>query len=147
MDLKKEPRGKMVLLYRLSTKRFWWLATGSRNALQALGTGPSGDACQKMFAKKNPSMPIFTHCITPPPKSLVRDKKKKVTVAKVASASQLASHAKFLGEAKKYGGNRIIVDKKEAKQVVLDTLSDAFRPMNFNELYKVRIKRSLIEAF
>ena len=78
MDLKKEPRGKMVLLYRLSTKRFWWLATGSRNALQALGTGPSGDACQKMFAKKNPSMPIFTHCITPPPKSLVRDKKKKV---------------------------------------------------------------------
>ena len=102
---------------------------------------------KKCSQRKNPSMPILTHCITPPPKSLVRDKKKKVTVAKVASASQLASHAKFLGEAKKYGGNRIIVDKKEAKQVVLDTLSDAFRPMNFNELYKVRIKRSLIEAF
>ena len=35
------------------------------------------------------------------------------------------------------GVNRIIVKKNEAKKVIFDALFDAFRPMNFNDIYTV----------
>ena len=37
------------------------------------------------------------------------------------------------------GGGKIVVAKAEAKKIIFDMLSDAFRPMNITELFNVRI--------
>lgn len=117
---------------------------------------------KKCSQKKNPAVPILTRCITPlpnspqPPKGVASQVvcgKKKVLVKGTAtaaskndgkkkklSASAVACHEKWLDTAKKYGGTRVIIEKKVAKQVIFSSLFDAFCPINFNDLYKVRAK-------
>jgi len=114
---------------------------------------------QKCSQKKNPAVPILTRCITPlpnspqPPKGVASQVvcgKKKVPVKgtavtaskndgkkKKASAGAVACHEKWLGIAIKYGGSRVIIDKKVAKKAIFGTLFDAFKPVNFNDLYKL----------
>jgi hypothetical protein len=116
---------------------------------------------EKCSRKKNPLMPILTRCITPlpnspkPPKGfasqvVARGKKEAPVTAtgtassknggktKMPSKGALGIHAKWLEAAKKNGGNRIILDHTKAKKAIFDTLFDAFQPMNFNDMYKVR---------
>ena len=116
---------------------------------------------EKCSKKKNPVMPVLTRCITPlpnspkPPKGVasqvVARGKKEAPVTATGTASSknggktkkpskeaLAVRAKWLEIAKKNGGNQLILDHTKAKKAIFDILFDAFQPMNFNDLYKVR---------
>jgi hypothetical protein len=113
---------------------------------------------EKCSKKKNPVMPVLTRCITPlpnspkPPKGVasqvVARGGKTGTAAssknggkpKKLSKEALGVRAKWLEVAKKNGGTRLILEHTEAKKAIFDTLFDAFQPMNFNDIYKVRAK-------
>ncbi len=68
------------------------------------------------------------------PVPTVPDKSKKQP-----SKEALALHKKWLEEAEALGGPgaRIIVSKPAAKEKILDTMFDAFRPMNITEIFQV----------
>ena len=69
------------------------------------------------------------------PVPLAPDKAKKQP-----SKEALALHKKWLEEAEALGGSgaRIIVSKPAAKEKILETMFDAFRPMNITEIFQVR---------
>jgi hypothetical protein len=125
---------------------------------------------EKCSKKKNPVMPVLTRCITPlpnspkPPKGVAsqvvaRGKKKALVTATETASSKnggkkkkpskeaLGTHVKWLEAAKKNGGTRIILDHTKAKKAIFDTLFDAFQPMNFNDIYKVRANVDVFLSF
>ena len=125
---------------------------------------------EKCSKKKNPVMPVLTRCITPlpnspkPPKGVasqvVARGKKEAPVTATGTASSknggktkkpskeaLAVRAKWLEIAKKNGGNQLILDHTKAKKAIFDILFDAFQPMNFNDLYKVRASVDVSPCF
>jgi hypothetical protein len=53
---------------------------------------------------------------------------------------------KWQDAATSMGGGKIVVAKAEAKKIVFDMLSDAFRPMNITEIFNVRIAMYLFIA-
>ena len=69
----------------------------------------------------------------------------KKAVAKAAKAKKSALEPtlkKWQDAATSMGGGKIIINKTEAKKIVFDMLSDAFRPMNITEIFNVRIYRA-----
>jgi hypothetical protein len=87
--------------------------------------------------------------VTPPPSGTKKKTfegaklpSKKSTVAPHPISSKpskqaLAIHQKWQADAKKLGGDRIIVSKPEAKKKIFALLKDSFRPMNITEIYQV----------
>ena len=112
---------------------------------------------QKCSKKRKPSMPSFkssgkgtnssvgknkTNMVTPTNNSLASVKGS--TVSQVTTAPKLSSNKTLMDAHKRWekdmeaaGGKglTLIINTNEAKKVVYDMLKDAYRPMNFNDIY------------
>jgi len=102
--------------------------------------------------------------LTPPPRDTLtkchsKDQRKKsmVTPSPVPpngssksrpSATALAMHRKWQDAAIKMGGKdaRIIVSKPAAKKIILELLSDSFKPMNITDIYHVSIIYQIVDS-
>ena len=73
--------------------------------------------------------------------------KSTVSVPPKPSKAALAIHQKWQADAKKLGGDRIIVSKLEAKKKIFSLLKDSFRPMNITEIYQVSGRFKSISFF
>jgi Tat protein secretion system quality control protein TatD with DNase activity len=82
-----------------------------------------------------------TNTVTPPKKSLASVNGSTVsqvtTAPKMASKALIEAHKKWEKEMEAAGGKGLIliITTNEAKKVVYDMLKDAYRPMNFNDIY------------
>ena len=63
----------------------------------------------------------------------------KKAAAKAKAAALEPTLKKWQDNATSMGGGKIVVAKAEAKKIIFDMLSDAFRPMNITELFNVRM--------
>lgn len=89
----------------------------------------------------------ISHFVTPPSKPL-RSAVESSTMPLQESepvnvtAKALAVHKKWQEQAEAMGGKgaKIVVSTEKAKKIIYEALKEEYRPMNFNDIYKVRNK-------
>ena len=100
------------------------------------------DLCDKCQREELGGWPVGVHPIkhstTRKGTDILHLKNEKGVTKRSASANAVACYEKWLANAIKYGGNRVIIDKKLARKTIFTALFRAFCPLNFNDLYKVR---------